>query len=135
VLEPLSGYLKLARALHGQAGPGFAQAWNFGPQDASVVTVGQMAQCLVDTWGRGEVVIARDPGQPHEAGLLKLDCSKARARLGWQAVWGFPETIRRTVEWYRDHSLGEDPERLTLQQIKAYQEDLGRTGPSESEPA
>ena len=124
VLEPLSGYLRLAEALHGQAGHGYAGAWNFGPQDDSVVTVGQLARRLVDTWGQGEVVVARDPAQPHEAGLLKLDCSKARAGLGWHGVWDFPETIRRTVEWYRGHSLGGDPETLTLQQIKAYQEDL-----------
>ena len=43
----------------------------------------------------------RRPGAPHEATLLKLDCSKARSLLGWRPVWGFTEMARHTAEWYR----------------------------------
>jgi CDP-glucose 4,6-dehydratase len=123
VLEPLCGYLELAMALHGSGGEAYAEGWNFGPAEEDVVTVEQLAKTLAASWGQGEVVVAPDAGQPHEAGLLKLDCSKARARLHWRPVWHFPEAVQKTVEWYRGFHQGEDPERLTCSQIAAYQAD------------
>ena len=121
VLEPLSGYLALAERLLREEGQEAADGWNFGPADDSIVTVETLAQSLVAAWGAGEVQVRRESDQPHEAGLLKLDCSKARARLGWHGVWDFAETVRHTVGWYRGLHLGIDAERLTRDQIAAYE--------------
>jgi CDP-glucose 4,6-dehydratase len=120
VLEPLSGYLHLAASLAGPGGEAHATGWNFGPREESVASVERLARSLVAAWGRGEVVINRDPGQPHEAGLLKLDCAKARTRLGWQALWDFQETVANTVAWYRGHHEGEPALAMTTRQIAAY---------------
>ena len=120
VLEPLSGYLDLGARLCQREGWRLAEGWNFGPNEENVVTVEALARALVATWGTGEVQINRDPNQPHEAGLLKLDCSKAREGFGWHGVWDFPETVRQTVLWYRGQHHGEDATTLTDQQIKAY---------------
>lgn len=121
VLEPLSGYLALAAHLLGDQGHDQADGWNFGPADESIVTVETLARALVAAWGAGEVKVSRDPGQPHEAGLLKLDCSKARFHLGWHGVWNLAETVRHTVDWYRGLHLGGEAKRLTREQISAYQ--------------
>jgi len=121
VLEPLSGYLALAERLFREDGHKVAEGWNFGPADGNVVTVETLARALVAAWGEGEVQIDQESNHPHEAGLLKLDCSKARSLLGWHGVWDFPETVRRTVDWYRGLHTGEDPDRLTREQIVAYQ--------------
>ncbi len=121
VLEPLSGYLDLGSRLYQPDGWQLAQGWNLGPRDESVVDVETLARTLVSAWGEGEVRVDATPNHPHEAGLLKLDCSKARTVLGWHGVWDFPETVRQTVEWYRGHHLGEDAGRLTQRQIEAYE--------------
>jgi len=106
VLEPLSGYLHLAWKLAGDHGEDFAQAWNFGPADASVTTVENLARQLVAAWGAGAVEIDQSPKQLHEATLLKLDCSKAAQRLGWHGSWDVATTAERTALWYRAHYNG-----------------------------
>ena len=123
VLEPLSGYLALGMRLAGAQGPGFAEAWNFGPEESSVVTVEVLARCLVSCWGSGQVVVDTSHTHPHEAGLLKLDCSKAKHRLGWHGVWGIQRTVEQTVAWYRSVAAGQDPLAITERQISDYVRD------------
>ncbi|WP_306598031.1 CDP-glucose 4,6-dehydratase [Geothrix sp. 21YS21S-2] len=121
VLEPLSGYLDLGARLFGEDGWRFAESWNFGPSEASVVTVLALADALVASWGAGEVQVQQEANQPHEAGLLKLDCSKAHALLQWHGTWDFSETVRQVVAWYRGHHEGLVAQELTLQQIDAFE--------------
>jgi CDP-glucose 4,6-dehydratase len=124
VLEPLSGYLWLAARLLDEDGPRFADGWNFGPADASVSTVGDLANRLVAAWGSGRVETPGSAGQPHEAGLLKLDVSKAAALLGWHGLWDVQRTVTETVAWYRAHHTGgADLAGLTRHQIAAYTAD------------
>jgi len=39
---------------------------------------------------------------PHEAGILRLDCAKAKHELQWRPVWNPDQTFRHTACWYRD---------------------------------
>jgi CDP-glucose 4,6-dehydratase len=136
VLEPLSGYLHLASRLLGADGAAYADGWNFGPAEASVTTVEELARRLVAAWGRGRVEIARDAAQPHEAGLLKLDCSKAAHRLGWHGVWDVATTAAATVAWYKAHAEGAaDLAALTDAQLSAYIADAARAGQPWAMPA
>lgn len=128
VLEPLSGYLALGASLLGSEGESFAEGWNFGPSDDSVVPVQDLARKLVDYWGRGSIELDGSGANPHEAGLLKLDCSKARHRLAWQPVWGIDRTIEKVVDWYREHSEGGDVRKLTVAQIDEFCHDARRIG-------
>jgi len=121
VLEPLSGYLQLAARLCAEDGATCADGWNFGPAEASIVPVEQLARGLVAAWGQGEVRVTGEPAPLHEAGLLRLDCAKARALLGWHGAWDFAETLRYTVDWYRGQHLGGSAQALTHDQIQAYQ--------------
>lgn len=120
VLEPLSGYLWLASRLLDADSRHLAESWNFGPADASVTSVEHLARRLVAAWGTGSVEIQGNAGQPHEAGLLKLDVSKAAAGLAWHGLWDVERTIRETVTWYRDPDAGSA---LTRRQIAAYTAD------------
>jgi CDP-glucose 4,6-dehydratase len=120
VLEPLSGYLHLAAKLWTSSDATLADAWNFGPDDASVVPVVELAQLLCRKWGRGEVVLQSNKLQPHEAGQLKLDSTKAQRLLGWSPVWNVEQAVEATVEWYRGVSHGADPIELTHRQIDQY---------------
>lgn len=102
VLEPLSGYLLLGQRLL-EGGQAYAEGWNFGPADGDSIPVGEVARRLVETLGRGTLKLWENPpeGAPHEAHALRLDCSKARARLGWRPRLDFVATLRLTAEWYR----------------------------------
>ena len=121
MLEPLSGYLWLAARLLDSGGARFADGWNFGPADASVTTVGDLARRMVAAWGSGHVDTSVQDDQPHEAGLLKLDVSKAAAHLGWHGIWDVNRTVRETVRWYQAHHHGSDDlAALTRAQIVDY---------------
>jgi len=67
-----------------------------------------------------------DPNAPHEAQRLMLDCSKARARLGWMPVWDGLSTAEITAAWYR--RWYEQGELMSTQDIKRYTEDARQRG-------
>ena len=118
VLDPVCGYLLLAeRLLHD---PEAAQAWNFGPGHEDAQPVIEIVRHLAGAWGEGaswEV----DAGQhPHEAMLLAVDSSLARARLGWRPRLKLPVALGQTAHWYRSQRAGEDPRRLILADIERY---------------
>jgi CDP-glucose 4,6-dehydratase len=102
VLELVRGCLLLGQLLsdHGQA---FAEAWNFGPREEDTVPVFDVARRMIEHWGAGELVIREEASGPHEAQALKLDCSKARARLGWRPVLTLDDSLKVCVEWYKGY--------------------------------
>lgn len=121
VLEPLSGYLLVARRLHEQPS-NHAEAWNFGPNPDDWLSVGELAKRFVAALGRGRLSLSvPQPGAPHEARLLALDCSKARTRLGWRPRLDFDSALRLTADWYRTHLESPGAERASLdRQIEEY---------------
>ncbi|MBN4051218.1 CDP-glucose 4,6-dehydratase [bacterium AH-315-M05] len=102
VLEPLSGYLLLGQKLL-EGKREFASAWNFGPGNASCIDVHEVIKLIKQYWDKVEVVIDKEQDKFHEAGLLKLDSSKASLDLGWAPVWDIDKTIKKTVEWYDEY--------------------------------
>ena len=117
VLEPLRGYLMLAERVFQQPGE-FADGWNFGPRDEDCQPVAAVVSAVVGAWG-GDASWRAQPGaHPHEAGYLKLDSSKAHARLGWRSARSLAEGVALTVEWHRAWLAGEDMNSLTLRQIQ-----------------
>jgi CDP-glucose 4,6-dehydratase len=123
VLEPLSGYLTLAEALHVQ-GPAFAEAWNFGPWDADAQPVRWIVERLTALWGQNAGYrLEVESGAPHEAQLLKLDIAKARTRLKWQPRWTLSRTLAGIVEWHQAYCSRSDVRDLTLRQIAEFEAD------------
>jgi len=119
VLEPLAGYLTLAQSLFTD-GAAFAQAWNFGPAEGEAKPVAEIVAKLALLWGDGARWQPAGGDHPHEAHHLKLDCSKARALLGWAPRAGLDEALAWTAEWYRAwHDKG-DLRSLTESQIERY---------------
>ena len=117
VLESLSGYLALGeKLLSGETR--FADGWNFGPADGATVTVGEAAEALRREWPEIRFELAPPAEAPHEAKLLKLDCSKAARELGWRGVWPPGECFRRTARWYRD--LHREGKVDTAEDLNAY---------------
>ena len=119
VLEPLSGYLVLAQELYTN-GKDYAEAWNFGPKDDDCKPVHWILDQLVAHWGEGATWELDKNNNPHEAGFLKLDCSKAANRLKWQPKWGLQETLQFIIEWHQIHLHGGDVKKQCLKEIKKY---------------
>ncbi|MCJ2081436.1 CDP-glucose 4,6-dehydratase [Methylobacterium sp. J-090] len=121
VLEPLSGYLRLAEALCGECGAGVAEAWNFGPADEDCRPVSTIVETLAREWGEGAAWHLSEKTHPHEATFLKVDASKARAYLGWDRRLRLDTALAWTTAWHRAHAQGASALDLTLAQIGAYE--------------
>ncbi len=65
-----------------------------------------------------------EANQPHEAGLLKLDISKAVNELRWSPVFTAGEAIERTINWYR-HFEGRNAYDLIKQDILSFERIIG----------
>ncbi|SEI83355.1 CDP-glucose 4,6-dehydratase [Sphingomonas sp. OV641] len=127
VLEPLSGYLQVATALM-EGDRSAAGAWNFGPDPAEAVNVGTFARTFVDCWGAGapDIRYGQEVAAPHEAGVLRLDSTKARTGLGWHPRLSFEAAVALTVDWYKAHLRGQtDMRAYTQRQIELYTRDAG----------
>jgi CDP-glucose 4,6-dehydratase len=119
VLEPLTGYLTLCEKLFAE-GPAFAEAWNFGPEDKDAKNVEWITQTICELWGNNaEFEIDNNP-QPHEANYLKLDCSKAKAELGWIPKWDIENTLKSIVVWNKSLIAGDNIRVVTQNQIDQY---------------
>jgi CDP-glucose 4,6-dehydratase len=119
VLEPLSGYLVLAQRLY-TGGAAVAEGWNFGP-DEEARPVQWIVEQMVQRWGdsaRWQLDGAQR--HPHEAHFLKLDISKARARLHWHPRWPLPTALEHIVTWHRAWLARADVRTLCLDQIRQY---------------
>lgn len=119
VLEPLSGYLILAQALYERGSP-FASGWNFGPRDEDNRSVEEVVQLMISSWGEMARWEKEGSEQPHEAHLLKLDCSKARVQLGWTPKWDLEVAMQKIIEWQKAYQANEDMQELSLAQINHY---------------
>ena len=118
VLEPLSGYLVLAEALYEDTS--YAEGWNFGPRDEDCRPVNWILDKLVEKWGDGASWELDKNNNPHEAGFLKLDISKAKNRLKWEPKWELNTTLDLIVEWQQNYLKGADMNTICLQEIKKY---------------
>lgn len=116
VLDPVLGYLRLAEKLASD-GTRYAEGWNFGPGADSEVAVGTIVDRLMQLWGEG-AAWQRDGGEhPHEAAYLRLDCTKANAKLRWQPALPLGEALRLSVDWYKDLRKGASMREVSLAQI------------------
>lgn len=120
VLEPLSGYLMLAQKLY-MDGARFAEGWNFGPSDDDARPVEWIVQRMCSQWGEGARYEIDAGEHPHEAHYLKLDCSKARAELGWRPRWSLERSLESIIAWNHAYRRQGDLRNECLQQINEYQ--------------
>ena len=118
VLEPLSGYLMLAEKLYREGNP-FAEAWNFGPNEDDAKSVSWIVNQLCDRTPGAKWQTENAP-QPHEAGFLKLDSSKAKTKLGWKPRWNLETALNKTLEWHQAWRKCDDMAAFTMSQIQAY---------------
>ena len=121
VLEPLSGYLCLAQRCY-EKPDAFSEAFNFGPEDSEVKPVGWIADRITRIWGKGASwKNVKEANAPHEAHYLKLDISLAKSKLGWRPRLSIEQNLDWTTNWYRRFGQGESALKITLEQIKEFE--------------
>ncbi len=132
VLEPLSGYLKLADLMwnnpvsfncgsKSDCSSSFSQGWNFGPAGQDSLNVIEVAEQIIKLWGKGSYEIKPNLNA-HETELLRLDTAKACSKLGWNAVYNVQNALESTINWYKNYYYHKniDIKDYTLKQIEDY---------------
>ena len=119
VLEPLGGYLTLAEHLYTK-GQAYAEGWNFGPKDDDAKPVQWIVEHMVSNWGKGASWQQDGGVHPHEANYLKLDISKAKARLSWEPRWPLATSLELITTWHQAYLANDDMKKLCLAQIHKY---------------
>jgi CDP-glucose 4,6-dehydratase len=109
----------LAQALY-EKGSAFASGWNFGPGEGNYCSVQEVVNLLISGWGDSSGWKREGLEQPHEANLLKLDCSKARTELGWAPRWNLEVAIQKIIEWQKAFQAKENMQEVSLAQINQY---------------
>jgi CDP-glucose 4,6-dehydratase len=118
VLDCLNGYLTLVNALIDNNADG---AWNFGPDENQSKTVADVADIAGGVWGVEKSWDSDLGNHPHEASLLMLNSNKARTELGWSDKLSFEESVKWTIDWYKNVYNGNDPLEETLKNIKSFE--------------
>ncbi|MBU6463644.1 MAG: CDP-glucose 4,6-dehydratase [Bradyrhizobium sp.] len=119
VLEPLSGYLLLAERLWDDPTL-FSSEWNFGPDPDNVRSVRWLIDRIAAHWGIEPQQMPQPGPRLHEARLLALDSSKARAGLNWAPRWNLDRAAAAVVEWYKSYHVGAPMAPIMLDQINAF---------------
>lgn len=127
VLESVFAYLRIAGCQFDD--PSVAGAYNVGPDESSCITTRRLAEIFCECWnsaGGGNLsFFCGESDGPHEAGCLKLDCSRIRERLGWRPRWSCREMLEKTVEWTKGYLAGEDAAAMMERQIAEYMDGAG----------
>lgn len=121
VLEPVCAYLYIAmRQLQDNS---IAGNYNIGPDEKDCVTTGQLVDIFCDIWqDAAQWKDVSEQNAPHEAGFLKLDCSKIKTKLGWRSRWEIGTAIKKTIEFAKADMEKSDIKDVIYSQIKEYLE-------------
>lgn len=120
VLDPLSGYLKLAEKLYSDDTGIYASPWNFGPTE-DPITVEALANKLVSITNGKAITIEPNPDFTEHQSLV-LDSSKARKMLGWRPKLDIETALTMTYHWAKNSIEGEDMKLFSEKQISNYKQ-------------
>jgi len=124
VLEPLSGYLILAQNLYKDQKK-YAEGWNFGPNEKDVQPVDWILDKMISKWPNSSWELDNN-SNPHEAGFLKLDISKAKSKLDWSPVWELSQTLEKIVSWHQAWLNKDDMQAVCLTEIEEYMKEINK---------
>lgn len=118
VLEPLSGYMLLAKKMWEEPTK-YCEGWNFGPKMESITNVWNVARKLINYYGKGGLIDASTLEAPHEANILMLDISKVHFKLGWSPRMDIDQCMSMVADWYKRYKK-ENVYNLCVEQIEKY---------------
>lgn len=121
VLEPLSGYLLLAKRLY-ESPTQYSESFNFGPHQEDNKSVNWIVDYISKCFGY-KIQLIQDKNIPlHETTFLKLNCEKSKSKLNWQPRWNIEKGLKETVLWYQAYQRSENVRDVMINQIKKFME-------------
>ena len=119
VLEPLFVYLYLAyKQTQNKA---LASSYNVGPENSDCLKTSDLVTRFCGQWGSITWHTLKQIDAPHEAKLLKLDCSKLKSRLNWTPLLNIDQCLNLTVELSKAIEYQEDFKDVINKQISNYE--------------
>ncbi len=118
VLEPLAIYLMIAKKQAEDTK--YEGYYNVGPDEEDCVTTGKLVEIFSSKWGKGFTWNDQSDGGPHEAGFLKLDCTKLKNTFDWRPQYDIDMAVEKTVEWQKKYMLSKDAFAITQRQIQSF---------------
>jgi len=107
-------------------GTKFSGGWNFGPNDGDIKPVSWIVKKFSEQWD-SKIKFEIDSGDNfHEEDVLKLDCTKAKTKLGWFPKTDLDHALKMTIDWYQEYERKSDLRKFTEQQIENFN-DLAKT--------
>jgi len=119
VLEPLYAYMMIA-AKQWEDPEKYSGYYNVGPDDSDCITTGHLTDLFCSHWGDNLGWISQSDSGPHEAGFLKLDCSKLRQTFHWKPRWNIERAVEKTVEWTKEYIAGNNVSECMNRQITEF---------------
>ncbi len=118
VLEPVSGYLILAKKLF-ENPKKFSGSWNFGPLSNETMNVQNIVNLLFK-FLKIKKKVSIKKANFKEANLLKLNSNKSLKHLKWKNIWNMRRSIEETAIWYKAYIMKIDVKKVTSLQINKY---------------
>jgi len=120
VLDPLSGYVKLAEKLWDDKS--YSTSWNFGPNRRDEKDVEWIVNYFLNKFKSQEIWKLDLENNPHEATYLNLDSQKARDKLDWDPQWDLSRTLDYTYDWYKKSLTTDNMQEFSFKQLNKYLE-------------
>ena len=120
VLEPLFAYLLIARKQYEDEK--YCGSYNIGPDIRDCITTGELTTLFCKYWKEDQTWETQNKNGPHEAKLLKLNCSKIKETFGWNPQWNIETAIEKIVEFAKCHRSNKNISQVMDKQIKEYME-------------
>lgn len=119
VLEPVCAYLELAKLQYFDKDK-YEGSYNVGPDECDSITTGDLVELFCKYWEGATWKNISEKDAPHEAGYLKLDCSKIKKIMGWMPKWHIQDAIRYSVEWSKVYMNSGDIVAEMVREIHMY---------------
>lgn len=118
VLEPVNAYLMISALQYEKTS--FQGYYNVGPDDSDCIHTGELVDLFIKNWGTCAKRVDRSDDGPHEAGFLKLDCTKIKETFNWKPKWNIEIAVQKTVEWTKTWNSGGDVRECMNKQISEF---------------
>lgn len=108
VLEPVVAYLMVAMKQFEDNS--VCGSYNIGPADEDCWETGKLADLFCEQWEKiiGNEInwLNKHDGGPHEAGFLKLNCTKIDQTFDWTPKWNMETNMQKIVQWTKVYMEG-----------------------------
>ena len=122
VLEPVIAYLLIAKEQYENME--YADSYNIGPRESDCLMTGELTSCFCRSWkkitGKEISWISQHDGGPHEANILRLDCTKFMQKFHWIPIWNVQNAVEKVVEWQDAYMRGKKMDVFMDGQIEQY---------------